>query len=47
MYKRQANGFGYENKMDGLLAYMYTMIRECAAPGIRLDRDYLVRSRCV
>ena len=30
--------------MDGLLAYMYTMIRECAAQGIRLDRDYLVRS---
>ena len=23
----KANGFGYENKMDGLLAYMYTMIR--------------------
>lgn len=40
----KANGFGYENKMDGLLAYMYTMIRECAAQGIRLDRDYLVRS---
>ena len=36
----KANGFGYENKMDGLLAYMYTMIRECAAQGIRLDRDY-------
>lgn len=40
----KANGFGYENKMDGLLAYMYTMIRECAAQGIRLDRDYLIRS---
>ena len=40
----KANGFGYEYKMDGLLAYMYTMIRECAAQGIRLDRDYLVRS---
>ena len=40
----KANGFGYENKMDSLLAYMYTMIRECAAQGIRLDRDYLVRS---
>lgn len=40
----KANGFGYENKMDGLLAYMYTMIRECAAQGIRLDRNYLVRS---
>ena len=40
----KANRFGYENKMDGLLAYMYTMIRECAAQGVRLDRDYLVRS---
>ena len=40
----KANGFGRENKMDGLLASMYTMIRECAAQGIRLDRDYLVRS---
>lgn len=40
----KANGFGRENKMDGLLAYMYTMIRECAAQGIRLNRDYLVRS---
>ena len=40
----KANAFGWENRMDGLLAYMYTMIRECAAQGIRLDRDYLVRS---
>lgn len=28
--------------MDGLLAYMYTMIEECRKKGIRLDRDYLV-----
>ena len=41
---QKANGFGRDNHMDGLLAYMYTMIRECAAQGIRLDRDYLVRS---
>ena len=27
--------FGRENRMDGLLAYMYTMIRECAAQGIQ------------
>ncbi len=33
----KANDFGWENRMDGLLAYMYTMIRECAAQGIRLD----------
>ena len=39
----KANGFGYENKMDGLLAYMYTMIQECAAQGIKLDRPFLNR----
>ena len=37
-----ANDFGYQNHMDGLLAYMYTMIDECRKKGIRLDRDYLV-----
>ena len=37
-----ANGFGYRNHMDGLLAYMYTMIEECRKKGIRLSRDYLV-----
>ena len=37
-----ANSFGFENRMDGLLAYMYTMIEECRKKGIRLDRDYLV-----
>ena len=25
---RIANNFGSENRMDGILAYMYTMIRE-------------------
>ncbi|MBQ9458716.1 MAG: haloacid dehalogenase-like hydrolase, partial [Oscillospiraceae bacterium] len=39
---RIANNFGWENRMDGLLAYMYTMIDECRKKGIRLDRDYLV-----
>ena len=38
-----ANEFGRENRMDSLLAYMYTMIRECRRRGIRLDREYLVR----
>ncbi len=38
-----ANDFGYSNRMDGLLAYMYTMIEECRAQNIRLDRDFLVR----
>ena len=40
---RKANVFGRENRMDGLLAYMYTMIAECRAQNIRLDRDFLVR----
>ena len=30
-----ANSFGFENRMDGLLAYMYTMIEECRKKGIR------------
>ena len=37
-----ANTFGWNNHMDGLLAYMYTMIDECRKKDIRLDRDYLV-----
>ena len=39
----RANAFGWENRMDGLLAYMYTMIEECRAQGKRLDRELLVR----
>lgn len=38
---QKANTFGWENHMDGLLAYMYTMIEECRAQGITLDREYL------
>ena len=38
-----ANEFGWGNHMDGLLAYMYTMIDECRKKRIRLDRDYLVK----
>lgn len=38
-----ANNFGRDNHMDGLLAYMYTMIDECHKKGIRLDRAYLER----
>jgi len=37
-----ANSFGQKNRMDGLLAYMYTMIDQCRKKGIRLDRDFLV-----
>lgn len=40
---RKANTFGRENRMDGLLAYMYTMIAECRQQGIPLTRDFLVR----
>ena len=40
---KKANDFGYNNRMDGLLAYMYTMIEECRTQNIRLDRDFLVR----
>ena len=39
----KANTFGRDNRMDGLLAYMYTMIEECRAQGKRLDRELLVR----
>ena len=39
----KANTFGRDNRMDGLLAYMYTMIAECRAQGIPLTRDFLVR----
>jgi len=38
-----ANTFGRENHMDGLLAYMYTMIEECRRRGLRLDREFLIR----
>ena len=37
----RANAFGWENRMDGLLDYMYTMIQECAAQNIKLDRAFL------
>ena len=37
----RANAFGWENRMDGLLAYMYTMIQECAAQNIKLDQAFL------
>ena len=40
---QKANNFGWENQMDGLLAYMYTMIEECRAQGMTLNRDYLVQ----
>ena len=39
-----ANSFGRENRMDGILAYMYTMIDECRKKGIALTRDYLMET---
>ena len=39
-----ANSFGRENRMDGILAYMYTMISECRKKGIALTRDYLTET---
>ena len=37
-----ANTFGRDNHMDGLLAYMYTMIVECRKRHIPLKREFLV-----
>ena len=37
-----ANGFGSANRMDGILAYMYTMISESDKRGIPLTRESLV-----
>ena len=38
-----ANSLGWEQKMDGILAYMYTMIQESKRRGIPLTREKLVR----
>ena len=37
-----ANGFGSTNRMDGILAYMYTMIRESERKGVPFTRQDLV-----
>ena len=41
---KKANEFGYGAQMDGVLAYLYTMIEECKRKGIRLTREMLVDS---
>ena len=41
---REANAFGWRQHMDGVLAYMYTMIRKCRELEIPLTRSFL--SRC-
>ncbi|MBQ5442499.1 MAG: haloacid dehalogenase-like hydrolase, partial [Oscillospiraceae bacterium] len=38
----EANSFGWANHMDGILAYMYTMIRKSRERNIPLTRDGLV-----
>lgn len=37
-----ANGFGRQSRMDGILAYMYTMIREAEKRGLPVTRQGLV-----
>ena len=41
---REANVFGWQQHMDGILAYMYTMIRKCRELELPLTRSFL--SRC-
>ena len=38
----EANSFGWQQEMDGILAYMYTMLRKCKELGIPLTRESLV-----
>ena len=40
---REANGFGEENQMDGILAYLYTMVRKSREKGVPLTRESLRR----
>ena len=36
-----ANGFGHANRMDGILAYMYTMIQESEKRNLPFTRESL------
>lgn len=38
----EANDFGQANRMDGILAYMYTMLREAARKNLPFTRENLV-----
>ena len=40
---REANDFGTEHRMDGILAYMYMMVRKSREKGVPLTRDTLRR----
>ena len=39
---REANSFGRREHMDGILAYMYTMLRKSKEKGLPLNRETLV-----
>ena len=39
---KEANTFGHENKMDGILAYMFTMIQKSREKGVPFTRESLV-----
>ena len=38
---REANRFGEEHRMDGILAYLYTMVRKSREKGVPLTRESL------
>ena len=38
----EANSFGWKERMDGILAYMYTMLRKSREKGLTLRREDLV-----
>ena len=38
----EANNFGRAQKMDGILAYMYTCVRRCREKGVSLKRESFV-----
>lgn len=41
---QKANDFGSSAEMDGILAYLYTMIEECKRKGIPLTREKLIEN---
>ena len=41
---QKANDFGGSAEMDGILAYLYTMIEECKRKGIPLTREKLIEN---
>lgn len=40
----EANSFGRAQKMDGILAYMYTSVKRCREKGVSLKRESFVES---